>query len=575
MSCTFCFHHSLVPSDQQATYKQKHETLDSLTAALRQQFSANQLRGTARRRPDLSPSQAAALLSCVYGSPTTQDTQTHNQVQTSQPRRGKKRPRSPDAFPPDARDPITLEPLSDSTHVFCYKRSTESVGAFDLPTLVQYLVTTGDFRDPETRVPFSPRVLKRLDSAAAKAGLPSPLAAQADKADLYKDQDATLMAITGVERLAHDFLAESMELLEQRPFNAGFTQVSPPPNPPTTAVQPSTSHQQHIPTCVCRVNGSLSFSRSYAMSWSRWQDWTEVRGLQPLCTHTQAATHVPTVFAEYTMDAIRMMIESVKGPVRCPTPNPGRHREGLMALLGSCLQQLQSGPTIVTHTATEMAFASLQRVQNTELVLPLEALGDVGLSALGLQLGQMGLGGQGVSFRILDAEMMSDTESSDEDEDGEDGEGDSCGDEDGEGRYPSAGGAARAEGSGEDQAANHSHGSYSSVGGSVDELEAILRLLGGAGGVSQDIAGGGLSRPRRRVRTAASAAASDVRSSHESGAVASRTRGAAANRAQARRPVRRARGSGRAAAGLTRATSNAQAAVATRVTRSRSERRRR
>ena len=102
--------------------------------------------------------------------------------------------------------------------------------------------------------------------------------------------------------------------------------------------------------------------------------------------------------AEYTLDAVRMMIETVRGPARRPTPNPAKHREALEALLESFLQQLQDEGRISTHSATEAAFAPVERVQNTDLVLPLDALGDVGLSALGLQLGQLGLGSGGVSF---------------------------------------------------------------------------------------------------------------------------------------------------------------------------------
>ena len=225
------YRHSLVPSEQKTAFSHKYITKASLTAALRRHFSANQLRGAARRCAALQPAEAERLLSCVLGAATAQSTSVVTQPRGAQRRRGKKRPRSPDAFPPGARDPITLEPLADSAHVFTYKRSAQSTGAFDLPTLVQYLVATGDFRDPETRVAFPDDVLKRLDESAVAAGLPSPSAARAAKAETYKDQDTTLMAITGVERLAHDFLAESMELLEQEPFNAGFVQVRPPSVP--------------------------------------------------------------------------------------------------------------------------------------------------------------------------------------------------------------------------------------------------------------------------------------------------------------------------------------------------------
>ncbi len=289
-----------------------------------------------------------------------------------------------------------------------------------------------------------------------------------------------------------------------------------------------------------------------------------------------------------------MMQETVRGPERRPTPNPEQHRSALERLLQSCSQQLSDSADgkISTHTATEFAFAQLQRVQNTDLVLPLEALGDVGLSALGLRLGQLGLAGHNVSFRILDAEMMSDSESSDGGCSGEESgdDGDHTGPDEGEGGHSDPrGGAYPGDGS---EASDEEY--ISSVGGSIEEMEAIFRLLGGEGGVSQDIAGGGLARPRRRARLPPSsdqqrlsrrtrqqsshpapAAAAGGGSSGGSGGVASRTRGAAASRAAARRPIRRARGSGRAAAGVTRATSNAQSSSSGRSQRSRGDRRRR
>jgi hypothetical protein len=243
----------LVPDEQQEHFKQQHHTVDTLASALRQQFSANQLRGAARRQGRLSKTAAAETLAHVFGSPTntspSSPTCAGPEFPTAARTRGLKRPRSPPSFPADSRDPITLEPLSESAHVFTYKRSAESIGAFDLETLVQYITMTGDFRDPETRVPFSKKVMDRLDRDAQAAGFPSPLKARACKQEQYRDQDTTLMAITGVERLAHDFLSESMELLEHAPFNAGFAQVQTPPclarHPPRTPHAPTSATLPH------------------------------------------------------------------------------------------------------------------------------------------------------------------------------------------------------------------------------------------------------------------------------------------------------------------------------------------
>ena len=54
-----------------------------------------------------------------------------------------------------------LGPLSK--HTFKFVRSNGTCVKFNIDTLVDYFLATGDFTDPETRIPFSDNDLKNID----------------------------------------------------------------------------------------------------------------------------------------------------------------------------------------------------------------------------------------------------------------------------------------------------------------------------------------------------------------------------------------------------------------------------
>lgn len=58
-------------------------------------------------------------------------------------------------------DPIMLTPLGK--YVFTFERPNGSVCRFNIDSLVDYLLATGDFHDPETRIPFTEDDLKSID----------------------------------------------------------------------------------------------------------------------------------------------------------------------------------------------------------------------------------------------------------------------------------------------------------------------------------------------------------------------------------------------------------------------------
>ena len=96
-----------------------------------------------------------------------------------------------------------LTEIPDGAPTFVYKRPNGKDVTFNLGTLIDYFLSTGDFTEPETRLDFSDADLERIDMIATKANLgkESVLSARKDKtrfAELNFRRDA----LNGLERCA-------------------------------------------------------------------------------------------------------------------------------------------------------------------------------------------------------------------------------------------------------------------------------------------------------------------------------------------------------------------------------------
>lgn len=60
-------------------------------------------------------------------------------------------------------DPIMLAPIGKKK-TFKFSRPNGTIVQFNVETLVDYLLTSGDFHDPETRLPFSDDNLREIDT---------------------------------------------------------------------------------------------------------------------------------------------------------------------------------------------------------------------------------------------------------------------------------------------------------------------------------------------------------------------------------------------------------------------------
>lgn len=104
------------------------------------------------------------------------------------------------------RDPITLEPLGEN--VFTFVRQNGTLAQFNLGSLVDYFLTSGDFREPEARIPVCDEDLKRMDEQTAAAGLHKESVFEAkQKPEVYREKHQRQEMITGLDRLVGDVIS--------------------------------------------------------------------------------------------------------------------------------------------------------------------------------------------------------------------------------------------------------------------------------------------------------------------------------------------------------------------------------
>jgi len=94
-----------------------------------------------------------------------------------------------------------LVPLGD--HVFSYNRPNGTTIKYNVDTLVDYMLSTGDFSEPESRIPFLDEELKQVDTIAkaAKLGKGSVYDAKR-RPEKYKEKRLSQDVLVGIERIA-------------------------------------------------------------------------------------------------------------------------------------------------------------------------------------------------------------------------------------------------------------------------------------------------------------------------------------------------------------------------------------
>ncbi|ETV89356.1 hypothetical protein, variant [Aphanomyces astaci] len=110
-------------------------------------------------------------------------------------------------------DPIMLSELGP--HTFQFVRPNGTVVVYNIDTLVQYILATGNFSEPETRIAFSDDVLKQLDNAATAAGFKfaSVVTAQQQRA-VFEQERIKRDGLLGLERCMGEVVTEMLHIIE-------------------------------------------------------------------------------------------------------------------------------------------------------------------------------------------------------------------------------------------------------------------------------------------------------------------------------------------------------------------------
>jgi len=114
----------------------------------------------------------------------------------------------------DIVDPITMEPIVGPAYL--YIRPNGSNIHFDAETLADYILKTGDFRDPTTRIDFSQDDLKRPDNTLIKAGVKreSTMEAMLDS-NRWQRNKVVENEVLALERFISELVSDIYHLIEQ------------------------------------------------------------------------------------------------------------------------------------------------------------------------------------------------------------------------------------------------------------------------------------------------------------------------------------------------------------------------
>jgi hypothetical protein len=112
-------------------------------------------------------------------------------------------------------DPVMLIPLKKKDKIWNFVRPGGSRVAFNVETLVDFMLASGDFADPETRIAFSDADLEEIDRLVSANGFQkaSVLAARHNP-QKYADVKFRRDALEGIERCAGDVITDMLNTIE-------------------------------------------------------------------------------------------------------------------------------------------------------------------------------------------------------------------------------------------------------------------------------------------------------------------------------------------------------------------------
>jgi len=116
-------------------------------------------------------------------------------------------------------DPIYLTKIRPESLRYEFVRDNGTKQLFRASSLIEYMLTTRNFHDPETRIPFTDEQLSALDELGTTLGMESVLLAKLASEPIVKKIHDDENAFDGVERLAGELVTEMLRYIERTKSN--------------------------------------------------------------------------------------------------------------------------------------------------------------------------------------------------------------------------------------------------------------------------------------------------------------------------------------------------------------------
>mmetsp|Transcript_28472 Transcript_28472/g.27267 ORF Transcript_28472/g.27267 Transcript_28472/m.27267 type:complete len:273 (-) Transcript_28472:1054-1872(-) len=111
-------------------------------------------------------------------------------------------------------DPIMFAPIK-KRHTWKFVRPNGSAIVFNIESLVDFVLASGDFSDPETRLPFSDKDLAEIDEIVIKAGLTKASVLETKRnPNAFVDSKFRRDALQGLERCAGEVVTDMLTIIE-------------------------------------------------------------------------------------------------------------------------------------------------------------------------------------------------------------------------------------------------------------------------------------------------------------------------------------------------------------------------
>ena len=112
-------------------------------------------------------------------------------------------------------DPILLTKIRPNSVTYEFVRENGTKQLFRAESLIDYMLTTRHFHDPETRIEFTNEQLQELDKLGSQLGKQSLYEAKLDGAWMKQKLEDDEDAFAGVERCAGDHISEMIRFIER------------------------------------------------------------------------------------------------------------------------------------------------------------------------------------------------------------------------------------------------------------------------------------------------------------------------------------------------------------------------